>query len=118
MKTTLINGKKTRYFKDNENKQHEEDKDELHDGDKERDKGEETAQSVPGERKTPTKTVKGKYTVHNTGTTKFGGWNDKGMARFNELYKLVKEDRKCPQAVAMEKQFLEYARYHACHSKQ
>jgi hypothetical protein len=27
------------------------------------------------------------------------------MAHFNELYKLVKVDRKCPQAAAMEKEF-------------
>ena len=31
------------------------------------------------------------------------------MARFNELYKWVKKDRKCPQAAAMEKEFLEHA---------
>ena len=37
---------------------------------------------------------------------------------FNELSKLVKEDRKCPQAVAMEMEFLEYARYYPRHSKQ
>ena len=39
------------------------------------------------------------------------------MARFNELYKLVKEDRKCPQAAAMEKEFLEYPIYYARNSK-
>ena len=31
------------------------------------------------------------------------GWN-----RFNDLYALVKEDRKSPQAPAMEKEFLDY----------
>ena len=109
--------KKQGNVKDNEDRQHEEDKDEQHDGDKNCEEGEETAQFVPGETKTPTKAVKGKYTVHNNGTTKYGGWSDKGMVRFNELYKLVKEDRKCPQAVAMEKEFLEYARYYDHHSK-
>ena len=105
-------------IKDDENEQHEEDEDEQHDGDKEREEGEETAQSETGERKTPTKAFKGN-TVHNNGTTKYGGWSDKGMVHFNEeLYKLVKEDRKCPQAVAMEKDFLEYACYNACHSEQ
>ena len=34
------------------------------------------------------------------------------------LYKLVKEDRKSPQAAAMKKKFLEYAIYYACNSKQ
>jgi phage tail tube protein FII len=65
-----------------------------------------------------TKVVRGKYTVHNNGTTKYGGWSEKGMARFNELYKLVKEDRKCPQAVAMEKEFPECAIFYTCDSKQ
>ena len=71
-------------------------------------------------RKTPTKAVRGKYTIQNNGTTsKYGWWSDKGMVRFNELYKLVsKEDRKCPQAAAMEKEFLEYAIYYARNSKQ
>jgi hypothetical protein len=105
-------------IKDNEDKQREEDEDEQHDRDKEHEEGEEAAQSVPGERKSPTKAVKGKYTVRNNGTTKYGGWSDKGMTCYNELYKLVKEDRKYPQAVAMEMEFLEYARYYACHSKQ
>ena len=78
----------------NEDKQHEEDKDEQHDGDKERKEGEEeTAQSMPRERKNPTKAVKGKYTVHNNGTTKYSEWSDTGMACFNELYNMVKEDR-------------------------
>ena len=39
------------------------------------------------------------------------------MARFNKLYELVKEDRKCSQAAAMEKQFLERAIFDACDSK-
>ena len=117
MKTTLVNEKKQGNIKDNEDKQHEEDKDKQHeedkdeqheedkdkqhDGDKEREEGKETAQSVPGEKKTPTKAVKGKYTVHNNGTTKYGWRSDKGMVCFNELYKMVKEARICPQAVAM-----------------
>ena len=110
--------KKRGNIKGDENDQHEEDKDEQHGGDIECEEGKETAHSVPGERKTPTKAVKGKYTAHNNGTTKYGGWSDTGMAHFNELYKLVKEDRKkCPQAAAMENEFLEYACYYAHHSK-
>jgi hypothetical protein len=97
----------------NEDEQHEEDKDE----DEQHEEGKETAQSVPGEKKTTTKAVRGKYTVHNNGTTKYGGWSEKGMARFNELFELVKEDRKCPQAAAMEKEFLKRAIFDACDSK-
>ena len=93
------------------------DEDEQHDGDEQRDEGEETAQSVPGETKTPTKAVRGKFTVHDNGTAKYSGWSDEGTARFNELYKLVKADMKCPLAAAMEKKFLEYAIYYARNSK-
>ena len=48
------------------------------------------------------------YTVQNSGTCKYGGWSHDGMKRFNDLYALVKEDRKSPQAPAMEKEFLDY----------
>jgi hypothetical protein len=72
---------------------------------------------VSGEKKTTIKAVGGKYTVHNNGTTEYGGWSEKGMARFNELYKLIKVDRKCPQVAAMEKEFLERAIFDACDSK-
>ena len=60
--------KKQGNVEDDEDKQHEED------GDK---------QPVPGEMKTPTKRFRGKYTIHNNGTTKYGGWSDKGMVHFN-----------------------------------
>ena len=60
-------------------------------------------------KKTISKAVRGKYTCHNNGTMKYGGWSDQGMTRFNELYDLVKEDRRCRQAAAMEKEFLERA---------
>ena len=39
------------------------------------------------------------------------------MARFNELYELVRVDRKCPQAALMEKEFLERAIFYACDRK-
>lgn len=32
------------------------------------------------------------------------------MARFNELYKLVREDRACPQAAAMEGELLAFCK--------
>ena len=62
------------------------------------------AGSVQRERKA----IRGKYTVQNSGTCKYGGWSIDGMNRFNDLYALVKEDRKSPQAPAMEKEFLDY----------
>jgi hypothetical protein len=61
-------------------------------------------QSVQRERKV----IRGKYTVQNSGTCKYGGWNHDGMKRSNYLYALVEEDRKSPQAPAMEKEFLDY----------
>ncbi|KAI2494678.1 hypothetical protein MHU86_19857 [Fragilaria crotonensis] len=54
------------------------------------------------------KVIRGKYTVQNSGTCKYGGWSHAGMRRFNELYDLVVEDRACPQAAAVEKEFLNY----------
>jgi hypothetical protein len=39
---------------------------------------------------------------------KYGGWSHAGIRRFNELYDLVVEDRACPQAAAVEKEFLDY----------
>jgi hypothetical protein len=61
-------------------------------------------QSVQRERKV----IRGKYTLQNSGTSKYGGWSHDGMKRFNYLYNLVEEDRKSPQAPAMEKEFLDY----------
>ena len=37
-----------------------------------------------------------------------GGWSRKGMAWFNQLYKLVREDRACPQVTAMAKEFMAF----------
>ena len=54
------------------------------------------------------KVIRGKYTLQNSGTCKYGGWSHAGMRRFNELYDLVVEDRACPQAAAVEKEFLNY----------
>ena len=99
----------------------QEDKDKQHEEDEQHEEGNKTAQYVPGETKTPTKAVRGKYTVHNNGTTKYSGWSDAGMAYFDELYlnKFVnKANRKCPEVAAMEKEFLEYAIYYAHNSKQ
>ena len=55
---------------------------------------------------------RGKYTgaMARSGHCKFGGWNREGMARFNDLYNMVIEDRACPQAEAMEREFLEFCK--------
>jgi len=65
---------------------------------------EQAGQSVPSGKKV----IRGKFTVQNSGTCKYGGWSHAGMRRFNELYDLVVEDRACPQAAAVEKEFLDY----------
>lgn len=54
--------------------------------------------------------VRGLYTSKKSGHCKYGGWSREGISRFNELYKLVHEDRACPQAAAMERKFLDYCR--------
>ena len=61
-----------------------------------------------GRRNRPTRRrITGKYTAKKSGTTcKYGGWSVEGMARFNELYDMVKEDRACQQATEMEKAVL------------
>jgi hypothetical protein len=53
---------------------------------------------------------RGKYTAKKSGHCKYGGWSREGMKRFNELYKLVQEDRLCPQAEAMEKELLAFCK--------
>ena len=35
----------------------------------------------------------GKYTALQSGKCKYNGWTDEGMARFNELFKMVQADR-------------------------
>ncbi len=44
---------------------------------------------------------------------KCGGWCHEGTTRFNELYRMVGEDRASAQAVEMETDLLQY-----CHTKQ
>ncbi len=57
----------------------------------------------PGRRKQPRH--RGKFTSKKSGHCKY--W---GMARLNELYKLVCEDRACPQAAAMEGELLAFCK--------
>ena len=54
------------------------------------------------------KVIRGKFTIQNSGTCKYGGWSHDSMKRFNELYNLVVEDRACPQAATVEKEFIDY----------
>jgi hypothetical protein len=63
---------------------------------------------MPGRRKQPRH--RGKFTSKKSGHCKYGGWSREGMARFNELYKLVREDRACPQAAAMEGELLAFCK--------
>ena len=58
-----------------------------------------------------TKRLPGKYTVKSkSGACKFSGWSPVGMARFNELHNIVKEDRACVQCEVMERELLAFCR--------
>lgn len=50
--------------------------------------------------------LRGIYTSKKRGHCKYSGWSREGIARFNELYKLVCEDRDSENAASMEQQFL------------
>ena len=57
------------------------------------------------------KRVAAKYTTKRRGTTcKYGGWSMEGMARFNDLYEMVKEDRASQKAKEMEESFRMHCR--------
>ena len=69
----------------------------------------EDSDSEQGQRKKKAKPrQRGAYTATKSGHCKYGGWSHEGIARFNELYSLVQEDRQCTQAEAMEKQLLAF----------
>jgi hypothetical protein len=61
-----------------------------------------------GKRKQPRQ--RGKYTAKKSGHCKYGGWSREGTKQFNQFYKLVQEDRTCPQADAMEKELMAFCR--------
>ncbi len=65
-------------------------------------------QGVVGRRKQPRH--RGKYTSKKSGHCKNSGWSCEGMARFNEVYKLVREDRASAQAAAMEMELLAFCK--------
>jgi hypothetical protein len=66
------------------------------------------ADDLVGKRKQPRQ--KGRYTAKTSGHCKYGGWSREGTARFNQFYKLVQEDRQCPQAEAMEMELMAFCR--------
>ncbi|KAI2490820.1 hypothetical protein MHU86_23755 [Fragilaria crotonensis] len=68
----------------------------------------EDSDSEQGQRKKKAKPRQRAYTQTKSGHCKYGGWSHEGIARFNELYSLVQEDRQCTQAEAMEKQLLAF----------
>jgi len=62
-------------------------------------------------KKEKAKRLPGKYTEKKkTGTCKFSGWSRAGMARFNQLYSLVEEDRASAQSEEMERELLTFCR--------
>ena len=71
-------------------------------------RAEEGVLTTDSRRNKPTrKRITGKYTAKKSGTTcRYGGWSVEGMARFNELYEMIKADRACQQAAVMEKTVL------------
>ena len=52
----------------------------------------------------------GKYIHKKSGHCKHGGWCCEEISRFNDLYKLVHEDRACPQAATIARKFLAFCR--------
>ncbi len=62
-------------------------------------------------KKEKAKRLPGKYTEKKkTGTCKFSGWSRAGMARFNQLYSLVEEDRASAQSEEIERELLAFCR--------
>jgi hypothetical protein len=65
------------------------------------------------QKKKRTKRLPGKYTEKKSGHCKYGGWSRAGMARFNQLYNLVHDDRASPQSEQMERELLAFCRAQA-----
>ncbi len=51
---------------------------------------------------------RGKFTGKKSGHCKYGGWCHEGTTRFNELSRMVGEDRASAQAADMEKELLQH----------
>lgn len=73
----------------------------------------EEAQADRRQRKKVTTKLPGKYTEKKSGHCKYGGWSRAGMARFNELYSLVNDDRASAQSEQMERELLAFCRSQA-----
>lgn len=72
------------------------------------------AETIDGQEKNKrTKRIAGKYTEKKKGHCKYGGWSSAGMARFNQLYSLVKEDRASAKAEEMERELMAFSRARA-----
>jgi hypothetical protein len=63
--------------------------------------------------KKTTAKLPGKYTEKKSGHCKYGGWSRAGMARFNQLYSLVNDDRASVQSEQMERELLAFCRTQA-----
>ena len=63
--------------------------------------------------KKTTAKLPGKYTEKKSGHCKYGGWSRAGMARFNQLYSLVNDDRASVQSEQMERELLAFCRAQA-----
>jgi hypothetical protein len=68
----------------------------------------EPEEPTQGKKKQPR--LRGKYTRKKSGHCKYRGWSCEEISRFNEIYRLVHEDRGCPQAAAMERELLAICR--------
>jgi hypothetical protein len=51
---------------------------------------------------TENKRMNGKFTKSSTGNCEYGGWDEDGVRRFNQLCVLVQNDRRCRKAQEME----------------
>jgi hypothetical protein len=67
---------------------------------------------VQGKKKQPR--LRGRYICNKNGHCKYGGRSSEGISRSNYLYKLVQEDRACPQAAAMERELPASFRNRGC----
>ena len=73
----------------------------------------EDAEANGRQRKKTTTKLPGKYTEKKNGHCEYGGWSRDGMATFNQLYKLVNDDRASAQSEQMERELLAFCRVQA-----
>jgi hypothetical protein len=68
------------------------------------------AETGSGQGKQKMRKIPGKYTAKEKGNCKYSGWSDPGINQFNELRKVVKADKVCPEAAGMKKELLAFCR--------